>query len=175
MICLRNRRRSIGAALAAIALAAAGLFFPLGEAQARPLTPAEKRFSPYTGIVPHCSDASVLGRIQSRFSSREQEYWHTGREIQGFNRVRQIGYRSAGRDLIPRRYCSARASFNDGRIRWVSYWIGEDLGMAGQNWALEVVPGNMSPSVYKSYGVEWCVHGLDYNRAFGANCSAARP
>lgn len=174
MTCLIFGRCAPLTVLAAV-LAVSGSLAAAGTASARPLTPAENRFSPYTAQIPGCGDASVLGRIQSRFSRRERLYWRTGREITGFDHVRQTGFRSAGRDLIPRRYCSVRAHFNDGRKRRVSYWIGEDLGMAGQNWALEIVPGKMMHSVYKSFGVEWCVHGLDYNRAFGANCSAARP
>ena len=127
-------------------------------ASARPLTPAEQRHSPYSGAIPHCSDRSVLHRIQSRFSERERKYWHTGKKIVRFYRARQIGYRSNGLDFIPKRYCAVRARFNDGRRRRITYSIGEDLGMAGFGW-----------------GVEWCVHGLDYSYAFAPNCRMALP
>ena len=124
----------------------------------RILTPAEQRHSPYSGKMPYCGNSAVLARIQKRFRQREKTYWHTGKRILGFYRPRQIGYRSNGRDFIPKRYCTIRARFNDGRKRRVSYSIGEDLGMIGWRW-----------------GVEWCVHGLDYNLGFAPNCKMARP
>ena len=153
----RFRMDSAKFALAGAAGAAMVTIFAVA-ADARPLTPAEHRYSSYSGAVPHCSDPAVLNRIMSRFAQRESTYWHTGREIVRFYRARQIGYRSNGRDLIPKRFCTIRARFNDGRKRRVSYNIGEDLGMAGFGW-----------------GVEWCVHGLDYNLGFAPNCSMARP
>lgn len=143
---------------AALGLATIAATPTLFTAQARQITPAEKRHSPYTGAVPRCGDPAVLNRIQSRFSQRETTYWHTGKEILRFYRARQVGYRSNGADFIPKRYCTVRARFNDGRKRRVTYSIGEDLGMAGFGW-----------------GVEWCVHGLDYNRGFAPNCKMARP
>ncbi len=139
-------------------LAAALLLSLAGAALARPVTPAEKRYSPYSGQINACDDPAVLGRIQSRFSAKEIEYWNSTLEIRGFDRVRQIGLRSWGLDHIPRRYCMARAMMNDGRRRAVSYWVGEDLGIIG--WG---------------FGVEWCVHGLDRNLAFAPDCKMARP
>ena len=154
--------------LAVLLCAMSGLFWlnlPGGQgngqgtgAYARPMVPAERREEPYSGKVPRCNDTHVLNRIRKRFAQREKIYWHTGRKIRSFHRVRQIGLRSNGRDFIPRRYCSARARFVNGKRRYVSYWIGEDLGMIGWGW-----------------GVEWCIHGLDYNLAFAPNCRMARP
>jgi hypothetical protein len=40
----------------------------------------------------------------------------------------------------------------------VNYWIGEDTGIIGMTW-----------------GVEWCVAGLDRNWAFNPRCKMARP
>jgi len=149
-----SAQRSLGVAIfSAAALIAVTVF-----ASARPFTPAEHRHSPYSGVIPHCSDRSVLHRIQSRFSERERKYWHTGKRIVRFYRARQIGYRSNGLDFIPKRYCAVRARFNDGRRRRITYSIGEDLGMAGFGW-----------------GVEWCVHGLDHNYAYAPNCKMALP
>ncbi len=47
---------------------------------------------------------------------------------------------------------------NDGTRRPIYYGIGEDTGMIGMTW-----------------GVEWCVVGLDRNWAYNPNCKAARP
>ena len=126
--------------------------------QARPYTPAEKREIPYSGALPSCQDPAVLTTIRNRFSQRERTYWRTGQEIESFARVREIGYRSNGPEFIPRRYCMARVSMANGRQRPVSYTIGEGLGMIGWGW-----------------GVEWCVHGLDYGLAFAPDCRMARP
>lgn len=141
--------------IAALALATLGL---AGALEARPLTPAEQRYSRYSGVLPACDDPIVLSRIQHRFSARESGYWNSALEIQGYDRVREIGLRSWGTDHIPRRFCTARGYFNDQKLRQVSYWIGEDLGMIG--WG---------------YGVEWCVQGLDRNHAFAPGCKMARP
>lgn len=143
-----------GFSLAAVAIILAGAF----AAQARPLTPAEGRYWPFSGEVPACNHEGVLGRIQGRFLERETKYWQSGLEIQGFNDIRESGLRTAGVDLIPRRFCKARAVMNDGKIRNVTYSIAENQGVIGWSW-----------------GVEWCVTGLDHHRAFGAGCAAAGP
>lgn len=155
---------------ALVCLGAAAAFLSSTEAKARPKTPAENRYSPYTGTVPACDHPRVLDRIKSRFGQRERKYWKTGREIVGFRHPREIGYRSNGSDFIPRRWCSVRAEFNDGRKRRVTYSIGEDLGMAGASWL-----GPWSAGYGIGWGVEWCVHGLDYNLAYAPGCSAAAP
>lgn len=127
-------------------------------AQARPLTPAEGRYWSFSGQVPECAHERVLSRIQSRFRQRETGYWKSGLAIEGFSKIREVGLRSAGVDLIPRRYCSADAVMNDNKVRRVHYWVGENQGMIGWSW-----------------GVEWCVVGLDHHRAFGPACRAAGP
>jgi hypothetical protein len=142
----------------ALALTALALGLAAGAAQARPLTPAEKRDHAYAARLPACDDPAVLDKIRSRFHDREVEYWKSGLEIGGYDRVREIGWRSWGLDHIPRRYCMARAYMNDHRLRQVSYAIGEGLEMIGWSW-----------------GVEWCVHGLDRNNAFAPGCKMARP
>lgn len=145
-----------GLSLAAITLI--GVSIGLGTAQARPLVPAEQRYESYSGALPSCADPGVFERISSRFGAREGEFWKSGLAITGFDEVREIGFRSHGLDYIPRRYCMARATFNDQSARTVSYAIGEDLGIIG--WG---------------YGVDWCVSGLDRNYAYAPHCQEARP
>lgn len=125
--------------------------------QARPVTPAEKRISPFSADLPACGDSGVLGTISSRFQQKEYWFWKSPLEIVGYDRVRESGFRTNGADFIPRRYCTARASLNNRRKHEVVYWIGERLGIIGA-----------------SYGVEWCVIGLDRNDAFAPNCREAR-
>ncbi len=129
-----------------------------GAAQARPIVPAEHRYDFYAGGLPSCGDPHVLERIQSRFHDRESEFWKSGLEIVGFDAAREIGLRTNGLDYIPRRYCMARALLNDQSVRTVSYSIIEDQGIIG--W---------------SFGVDWCVAGLDRNYANAPNCQMARP
>jgi hypothetical protein len=131
----------------------------LGPVEARPLTPAEARRYSYDGQLPDCADPDVVSRIQSRFSQTETEYWHSGLEIVGFDKIDEIGYRTNGVDYIPRRYCVAQAIMNDQKLRTVSYAIGKDLGIIG----------------WFGFGVEWCVAGLDREKAYAPNCKMARP
>ncbi len=126
--------------------------------QARPLVPAEHRYDYYSGRLPSCDDPNVLERIQSRFHDRESEFWKSGLEIRGFDEVREIGLRTNGLDYIPRRYCTARAYFNDQSARTASYSIVEDMGIIGFG-----------------FGVDWCVAGLDRNYAYAPNCKVAQP
>ena len=120
--------------------------------------PAEARMSPYTGSLPACDDGVALARIQRGFDQRESDYWVSGLAIESFGAVRETGPRVNGASYIPRRYCAARALFNDGRERAVVYELGEDLGFLGS-----------------SFGVVWCVAGLDREHVFSADCKAAGP
>jgi hypothetical protein len=143
--------------LAVLALVAATVAVP---AQAASLL--EKNFwlsgPNYHGILPYCEAPAVSGKIASQFASREQKYWASNLRIEGFDRIREIAYRPWGPDYIPRRFCTARVLTSDGHYRSVSYFIAEDLGFAGFSW-----------------GVTWCVAGLDRNLAFAPNCKMARP
>ena len=139
-----------------LSLGAVVLLF--GIAQARPLTPAEQRDSPYAGIVKACEDPSAIGYIQGAFAARESEYWHSGLSIVAMDDVREIGFRSNGLDYIPRRYCVARALLSNQKVRMVSYAIVEAGGSIGF-----------------TDNVVWCVDGLDRNDAFAPGCKMARP
>ena len=144
----------------AIAATCAALGFALASmpADARPITPAERRQQPYTGDLPTCHDAALLQRISSRFVQREKKYWSSGLQILGYEKVSETAYRSNGLDYIPRRYCRATAVMNDGKARQVVYAIAESQSIIG--WGP---------------GVEWCIVGLDRNYAWGRSCMAARP
>lgn len=130
-----------------------------GEAlEARPLIPAERRYSPFLGDLPGCDDPAVLERIQSRFRDREAEHWSTGLEIVAFDDIREVGYRTNGLDHIPRRYCAGRAILVDQKTYPVTFNIVEDGGIMGFG-----------------FGVEWCLTGLDRLYAFAPHCKMARP
>lgn len=110
----------------------------------------------YDGVLPPCEAA--LGTIASRFAQKESQFWNSNLQILGFERVRQTAFRPWMSGTIPRRFCTATATVSDGRKHQVSYWIGEDTGMIGASW-----------------GVEWCVAGLDRNWAYNPACKMARP
>jgi hypothetical protein len=147
--------RKISRLTAALALLAMSAF---SQAVARPLVPAERRYEPFDSVLPACDDSAPLNEILARFQEREGEFWRTGLEIAAFAEIREIGFRSNGLDYIPRRYCVARVILNDSNVRSVSYSISKDLGGIGD-----------------TFGIEWCVAGLDRNDAFAPNCKMARP
>jgi hypothetical protein len=115
----------------------------------------------YDAVVPLCQDPWVLGKIMSRFAERERRFWQSNLQILGFDRIHETAFRPWARgapDAIPRRYCSGLALVSDTRPRPIHYWIGEDTGMIGVSW-----------------GVEWCVVGLDRNWAYNPGCRLAQP
>ena len=115
----------------------------------------------YDAVLPVCEDPAVLGRIQSRFAEKEYTFWQSDLQIVGFDRIRETAFRpwaQGAPDAIPRRFCSGTALVSDSRARPIHYWIGEDTGMIGASW-----------------GVEWCVVGLDRNWAYNPGCRMARP
>ncbi len=132
-----------------------------GGASARPLEPAESydfHAMPYDAAVLHCDDGCVLNAISFYFWRQQADFWHSDLTIQSFDAVSQTGFRTNGPEFIPRRYCTARALFNDGRERMVKYNVINNGGFIGIN-----------------HGVEFCVVGLDQNHAYSPACSAAGP
>ena len=81
-----------------------------------------------------------------------------GLKIAGFDQVREIAFRPWAANTIPRRFCSAIVHISDGSKHELHYSIGEDTGMIGSTW-----------------GVEWCVVGLDRNWAYNPACTMAEP
>jgi hypothetical protein len=132
-------------------------------------TPAEARWAPlHANIanVPVCDDPAVLSTITGRFGEAENTFWGGANAITGYEKVREIGFRSNGVDYIPRRYCVGRAltvdprapSTQQPRPHTVVYRIGASTGMIGWNW-----------------GVEWCVVGFDREHAYEPACYVLRP
>ncbi len=110
----------------------------------------------YDAALPPCEAA--LPTIQTRFATKEGRFWNSDLQIAGFDRVRQTAFRPWTAGTIPRRFCTARAFVSDGRKRTVHYSIIEDGGEIGATW-----------------GVQWCVVGLDRNWAYNPQCKMARP
>ena len=112
----------------------------------------------YDAIVPLCQDPAALAKVASRFAEKEKKFWDPKLRILGFERVRETAWRPWAENTIPRRFCSATALANDGKARTVHYSIAEDTNMIGA-----------------TFGVEWCVVGLDRNWAYNPACKMAQP
>jgi hypothetical protein len=144
-----------------IPLVAAAIFAGLGAvAPAHAASWLEKNFwlsgPNYDGVLPPCEAA--LNKIAWRFAQKESRFWNSSLQIVSFEGVRETAFRPWANGTIPRRYCSATAYVSNGRKHRVNYWIGEDTGMIGMTW-----------------GVEWCVVGLDRNWAYNPACKMAQP
>jgi hypothetical protein len=141
---------------------ALSLLLAAGAGSAQAASFLEKNFwlsgPRYDAIVPACEDPAALSKIQARFAEKESSFWNSALEIVEFVRVRQVAFRPWAVDTIPRRFCTGTAVISDGARRRVNYWIGEDTGMIGASW-----------------GVEWCVVGLDRNWAYNPACRMALP
>ena len=129
-----------------------------GAVEARDIVPSERRILPWDAGIPGCGDTSVLANITAAFASREDKFWNEGLRLVGYENIRPLAWRPEGLDVIPRRYCTAVATVNDGRKRRVDYQVREDLGLAGFGW-----------------GVTWCVQGLDRHWANAPACRMERP
>jgi hypothetical protein len=155
--------------LTAVVLAAT---LPLAApAEARNTYPAERRVFPYDAQLPRCDDAGVLGNIRARFDWREATYYR-GLAITAVDRIRQVGFRSNGKDFIPRRYCQARVTTSDGRHRFLGYVLAEDAGISGWHGSIGALRIGWPTG---GYGLEWCVAGLDRHLTYAPGCVMTRP
>jgi hypothetical protein len=112
----------------------------------------------YTGKLPPCDYPDALTKIASRFNQRENTYWASDLKIVNFEKIRETAYRPWAANTIPRRFCSGLVEVTDGRKHTIHYSIAEDSGMIGASW-----------------GIEWCIVGLDRNWAYNPACKMARP
>ena len=112
----------------------------------------------YEGMLPPCDYRDALSKISSRFNQKENMYWATDLRIVDFDGSarRRSG---PGRPTPSRAGSAARSSRSPTAARHaVHYSIAEDTGMIGTSW-----------------GVEWCVVGLDRNWSYNPACKMARP
>ena len=75
-----------------------------------------------------------------------------------FEDVRETAFRPGHYALDSTPLLPGHVLINDGTRHAIYYGIGEDTGLLGITW-----------------GVEWCVVGLDRNWAYNPACKAARP
>jgi hypothetical protein len=142
------------------ALAVVAAMLPAGSASAANIFELNFWLSGprYDGDLPPCHSSAALDRIAAKFAQKEGRFWNTNLTIRGYERVREVALRPWAPNTIPRRFCSAVALVSDGLKHPVHYSIAETTGMIGASW-----------------GVEWCVVGLDRNWAYSPACKMARP
>lgn len=142
------------AVLAGLSVAGAAL-----PAAADERMPAERWTEPYNATsVPPCDAPEVTNKIRSRFSETDATYWRTGLQIASFDAIKTTDFRPWGLDFIPRRFCRGVVTMSDGVRRNISYELGEDTGMIGWSW-----------------GVRFCINGLDPSLAYAPACKMAQP
>src|SRR5215831_18036303 len=112
----------------------------------------------YDSNLPACDNWWALNTIKNRFATKEGRFWVSNLEIQNFDQIKEVAFRPWADGTIPRRFCTGRVLISDGVWRTVRYSIVEDAGMI--SW---------------SFGVEWCVVGLDRNWAYSPACKEAAP
>jgi hypothetical protein len=155
---MRRVSRNVRSVMAALLIGLGALALAQMPASAAGLL--EKNFylsgPNYDGQLPPCE--AGLDTITWQFAQKESRFWNSELQIVGFDRIHQIAFSPWAAGTIPRRFCGALATVSDGRKHAVYYSIGEDTGMIGASW-----------------GVEWCVVGLDRNWAYNPYCKMARP
>ena len=156
-----NRLSKTFAATFALGLVLAGALQPAFARSGREeITPAEEREFNFDANIPGCQASEVLERLSSHFAEKEAKFWNSSLTIVRYEHIERTAWRPWGLDYYPRRYCSAVATTSDGIRRKVDYSVRDGLGIIGADW-----------------GIEFCVHGLDRNRAYAYSsaCREARP
>lgn len=112
----------------------------------------------YEAVVPLCNEPGPLAKIQARFGEKEWRFWNSDLELVRFEHVHEVAFMPWASGTIPRRFCAGKVLISDGKRHTIYYSIAEDTGIIGA-----------------TYGVEWCVVGLDRNWAYNPACTMARP
>jgi hypothetical protein len=112
----------------------------------------------YSAKVPLCEEHGPLKMIERRFGTKEGKFWNSDLKIVGFEQIEEVAWQPWAPGTIPRRFCRASVLVSDGVRRPMYYSITEDGGMIGM-----------------SYGVEFCVVGLDKEWSYQPACLRAKP
>ena len=154
-----KNRRWVAFAVAALSLAAIVLGFAVESRAASIFELGSWLTGPrYDAIVPLCEEPGPLAKIQRRFATKETRFWNSELQILSFERIREVAFMPWASGTIPRRFCTGQVLISDGTVRPIHYLIAEDTGIIGATW-----------------GVQWCVEGLDRNWAYNPACKMARP
>ncbi|MCS0493803.1 hypothetical protein [Ancylobacter mangrovi] len=137
----------------------------------------------YSGNVPSCDLPAALSRIQKHFAETESKYWNSSLQIDSFDRIHQIAFRPWGEEYIPRRYCAADVVISGETTAATPYATSQYVG--GKVGAPPVMHGTRHRIYYSlvedggflgfSWGVEWCIDGLDRSWTYAPHCRMALP
>ncbi len=111
----------------------------------------------YDRDIPACDFRPALDWITTDFKTKESRFWNSALGIVGIENIKETAELSWAAQSIPRRFCSGTALISDGVRHPIYYSIAEDTGTIGASW-----------------GIEFCVVGLDRNFAYGPACRAAK-
>lgn len=104
-----------------------------------------------------CDDKSIISAVTRRFNWAQKKTFKRDIRIDAMLDPHEYSYRVRDPAFQNRRFCRATASLSDGRQRAVYYMISYD------GW----------PPM--SSGLEFCVTGYDYFRAYAPGCGQLRP
>jgi hypothetical protein len=102
--------------------------------------------------------ATALTMIASRFNQKGKHVLGHRSQDRQFRTDPRDGVPPLGGQHHPSRFCSGVVEVTDGRKHAIHYSISEDTGMIGASW-----------------GIEWCVVGLDRNWSYNPACKMAQP
>jgi len=136
----------------------------------------------YSGNVPACDLPAALSRIQNHFATTESRFWNSSLKIDSFDHIRETAFRPWGEEYIPRRYCTADVVITgtEGSVPYApaQYTGGKVSGarlLAGQRHRIYYSLIEDGGFLGFSWGVEWCVEGLDRSWNYAPNCRMAQP
>jgi hypothetical protein len=112
----------------------------------------------YDRVIPACDYPAALDRIITNFRTKEFRFWNSELRIVGVENIQETAVLPWAAQSIPRRFCTGVAIINDGSRHPMTYSIAEDTGIIGLSW-----------------GVNFCVAGLDRDWSYNPDCRAAGP
>lgn len=111
------------------------------------------------GVIPECTHPKIEAKIRKRFHRHtDPKVLERGLVIEAIDHIAEARYDIGNPSPLARRYCHARAHFNDDRTRTLYYFVEESTGFVGVKW-----------------NVEFCIRGLDPWRVYDGRCRVARP
>ena len=156
------RATSFGVSVRVACLALGVAFVAMAASQAQAANWFEKNFwmpgPDYWRDMPTCDSPPALNRIIGNFGEKERVFWNSNLQIVGIENIRETAELNWAAQSVPRRFCSGTAVISDGARHPIYYSIAEDMSIIGMSW-----------------GVNFCVVGLDRNWSYGPACRAARP
>jgi hypothetical protein len=107
--------------------------------------------------IPECADRALAGAVIGRFNQTESMYSNGRHTMTAIAGMRQTDFHPMRDDKVARRWCQGTALFADGARRRLVLELGSNTGHLGL-----------------TYGLTYCVDGLDRLMAHAPNCRVLR-